>query len=328
MAGGDALTYEGRAPSLSVYRTYLAATSIGNYALFGGGTWKQGTGSSVSSVVDAYDVDLTRTTPDILTVGRSDLAATSIENYALFGGGNRGTGNTNIPAVNAYDVNLTHIRATNLTYQVSRSVGTSIGEYAIFVGGSDVNAYDASLVQTVPTRLGHNGGSSAGATSIGGYALFGGGYWYSSGNYYTDMVVAYDTNLTRTTPAVLSSARGNTATSNGKYAIFGSSSVYDVYDENLIHKTTINTGVAGTATATSVGQYMIFAGGGDSSGSTIATVNVFDGNLTYSTGTDLYMARGGLAATSIRNYALFGGGVTQAASNTYTGVVDVYKSKK
>ena len=67
---------------LSQARSGLAATSIGDYALFGGGN-----GSSFYAVVDAYDNSLVRTTPTTLSRVRDSLAATSIGNYALFGGG-------------------------------------------------------------------------------------------------------------------------------------------------------------------------------------------------------------------------------------------------
>ena len=67
------------ATSLSVGRSYLAATTVGDYALFGGGSYK--------NTVDAYDASLTRTTATALSVPRSFLAATSVGNYALFGGG-------------------------------------------------------------------------------------------------------------------------------------------------------------------------------------------------------------------------------------------------
>lgn len=62
---------------LSQARGSLVATSIGDYALFGGG----------GSVVDAYDTSLVRTTPTPLSQARGSLAATSIGDYALFGGG-------------------------------------------------------------------------------------------------------------------------------------------------------------------------------------------------------------------------------------------------
>lgn len=68
--------------TLSVARHLLAATTVGDYALFGGGY-----SNGRSSTVDAYSTSLTRTTPTSLSVSRDDLAATTVGNYALFGGG-------------------------------------------------------------------------------------------------------------------------------------------------------------------------------------------------------------------------------------------------
>ena len=73
------------ATELSVARGNLAATSIGNFALFGGGY--DSSDNSCYSTVDAYDTSLTRTTATELSVARGNLAATSIGNFALFGGG-------------------------------------------------------------------------------------------------------------------------------------------------------------------------------------------------------------------------------------------------
>ena len=87
-AGGAELVYYGTATALSTARGHLAATTIGNYALFGGGY----TSSSVSSVVNAYDQTLTRPIPTALSTAREYLAATTIGNYALFGGGNPTSG--------------------------------------------------------------------------------------------------------------------------------------------------------------------------------------------------------------------------------------------
>ena len=47
------------AQELSVARTSLAATSVGDYALFGGGS----TGSDRSSALDGYKSNLTHSTP-------------------------------------------------------------------------------------------------------------------------------------------------------------------------------------------------------------------------------------------------------------------------
>ena len=78
---------------LSESRSFLAATSVGNYALFGGGYDKD--------TVDAYDTSLTRTIPTPLSKGRAYLAATSVGNYALFGGGKS---SSNSSTVDAYTV--------------------------------------------------------------------------------------------------------------------------------------------------------------------------------------------------------------------------------
>ena len=69
--------------------------------------------------------------------------------------------------------------------------------------------------------------------SVGDYALFGGGRTSS----YLNVVDAYDTSLTRSTPTALSSARGYLAgASVGDYALFGGgyagsySDVVDAYE--------------------------------------------------------------------------------------------------
>ena len=73
--------------------------------------------------------------------------------------------------------------------------------------------------------------------SVGNYALFGGGYAGS----YTDVVDAYNTSLTRSTPTALSVARYSLAgASVGDYALFGggytssysASAVVDAYDNS------------------------------------------------------------------------------------------------
>ena len=69
---------------LTMIRYYLAATTLGDYAIFGGGY----ASDDVTNRVDIYDSSLTRLNYNYLTVGRSQLAATTVGNYALFGGGN------------------------------------------------------------------------------------------------------------------------------------------------------------------------------------------------------------------------------------------------
>ena len=114
------------ATPLSVARKDLAATSVGDYALFGGGR-----GGSNSSTVDAYNTSLTRTIPTPLSVARYYLAAASVGNYALFGGG------SGKDIVDAYNTSLTRTTATPLSVGRGELVAASVGNYALFGGGAN-----------------------------------------------------------------------------------------------------------------------------------------------------------------------------------------------
>ena len=276
--------------ALSQVRHLLAATNVGNYALFGGGY-----DSSYSAVVDAYDTSLTRSTPTALSQARDALAATTVASaggsspqsgYALFGGGYAGSYSA---VVDAYDTSLTRSTPTALSQARTRLAATSIGNYALFGGGSGpsavVDAYDTSLTRTTPTEL-SQARSNLAATNIGNYALFGGGQTGPfSGN--SDVVDAYDTSLTRSTPTGLSRAMSGL----------------------------VATTIAPTGGPSPQSGYALF---GEVGGS--AVVDAYDTSLIRSTPMGLSQARTGLAATSVGNYALFGGG--RASSNS--AVVDAY----
>ena len=166
------LSYVGTATDLSEARGGLAATSVGNYALFGGG-WIDIGYPEYKNTVDAYDTSLTRTIPTALSEARDGLAATTVGDYALFGGGgNMGTG---IATVDAYDTSLTRTIPTPLSEARYGLSATSVGDYALFGGsGSTVDAYDTSLTRTIPTPL-SEARYGLSATSVGICALFGGG---------------------------------------------------------------------------------------------------------------------------------------------------------
>ena len=295
--------------ALSQARSRLAATNVGGYALFGGGT----TGS-LSAVVDAYDSSLTRSTSTSLSQARESFAATNVapteesnpqSGYALFGGGYI---NSYSNVVDAYDTSLTRSTPTELSQARSRLAATNIGGYALFGGGhsgsgrySIVDAYDSSLTRSTPTSLSqyrthlaatsvaHAGGSSPQS----GYALFAGGYYNAGGHTYPAIVDAYDTSLTRTTP---------TALSEGREFLGG-------------------TNVAPAGGSSPQSGYALFGGGANSSYVPTATVDAYDTNLTRTTPTELSQARNYLAATNIGGYALFGGGET---SSTRFAIVDAY----
>ena len=174
---------------LSQARNNLAATTVGNYALFGGGD----TGSH-SAVVDAYDQTLTWSTPPHpLSQARGEPVATTVGNYALFGGGYAGS-QTNV--VDAYDQTLTRSTPAHpLSQARNRLTATTVGNYALFGGGWNgnsyfnvVDAYDQTLTLTTPAALSQARNNLA-ATTVGNYALFGGG---GNGNSVFSVVDAYN----------------------------------------------------------------------------------------------------------------------------------------
>ena len=127
----DGLEYYGTIEPLSEARSRLAATTVGNYALFGGG-YTQNDGHY--DTVDAYNSDLTRSTPTSLSLARSYLSATTVGDYALFGGGMvEGYGYSD--SVDAYDNTLTRSTPTGLSLARSELAATTVGNYALFGGG-------------------------------------------------------------------------------------------------------------------------------------------------------------------------------------------------
>ena len=169
--------YYGVITPLSVARYQLAATTVWNYALFGGGYGNY----LYKDTVDAYNGALTRSTPTALSVARYQLAATTVGNYALFGGG-YGSNPSFKDTIDAYNGTLTRSTPTVLSAVRFRLAATTVGNYALFGcgGGSNseykdaVDAYDTNLTRSTPTAL-SVARSSLSATTVGNYALFGGG---------------------------------------------------------------------------------------------------------------------------------------------------------
>lgn len=332
--------------ALSTARMYLAATNVGNYALFGGGY----TGS-FTDVVDAYDTSLTRTTPTVLSSGRFYLTATSVGNYALFAGGR------SVPlyaTIDAYDQNLTRTTPPVLSKGRDKLASTTVGNYALFGGGQPsafsgnsnvVDAYDQNLtLQTAPAVLSQarffleaaTVASAGGSSPQSGYALFAGGTDDSS---YFNVVDAYNQTLDKvTSPSVLSEEVKNLAATSiapaggsnpqSGYALFGGgrlASSYtnkvNVYDINLDKLTPVAdlSQARGYLAATSVGNYALFGGGIWSAG--LNVIDIYDMSLTKAQNSQLLsQGRYGLSAASVGSYALFGGGI----SSSYSNVVDAY----
>ena len=233
--GGEELKYYGVVTHLSEGRASLAATTVGGYALFGGGE----AGDFVpNTAVDAYTTSLVHSTPAPLSCSRESFAATTVGNYALFGGGAGGAGGP----VDAYTTSLVHSTTASRTEGRSDLAATTVGGYALFGGGlykgsaprastyisfsGTVDAYTTSLVRSTATSL-SSAREGLAATTVGGYALFGGGFYEggsarATGVAYSATVDAYTTSLVHSTTTSLSEGRGKlAATTVGGYALFG-----------------------------------------------------------------------------------------------------------
>ena len=291
--------------SLSQARCELAATTVGSYALFGGGY-----SSHYFSTVDTYNSSLTKGTATSLSRSRRELAATTVGNYALFGGGFGSSAYNS--TVDTYNVSLTKGTTTSLSQGRSILAATTVGNYAIFAGGymgndlsnvsAAVDAYNQNLTRVTPSSL-NNGKEALIAANTPSYALFGGGYKtnFQDGTGYYDNnfadIDAYNQNLVKSTPNSLSAGRRNLGATNlGPFAIFaGGYSLTGVY----------HSGQSGTKTYYS-------------------NVDIYYDSLAKSTGSNLQSSRQLLAATTIGNYAVFAGGEN---SSQFLSDVDVYINK-
>lgn len=211
-------------PSLFDIKYDHAGTSIGTFALFGGGS----NGSSSVSSVDCYASDLTHTAATPLMLAAAELAAASNTEYALFAGGA-------LP-VTAYDKALTRSTPAALSEAKIHPVAARAGNY-ILVAGGDVNysqsdkvdAYDIFLTRTSAEPLSVPRSSFAG-TTLRDYAVFGGWSIESSNRGAVDV---YDAFLTRTMPSPLAARSDLAAAAVGDFALFGGG--YDsVYSSDTV----------------------------------------------------------------------------------------------
>ena len=260
-----ALVHSGADP-LSQPKSGLAATSLGNYALFGGGT---SGGGVYSGSVEVYDSSLTHTVAQSGIMGGINLAATSNGVYALFGGGLQGT-SLYFSSVYAYDETLTRINVESLSRGRYGLSAASTGEYMLFAGGQygslaymGVDVYDSSLTRIKQPNL-STSKYYMGATSIGGYALFGGG---ALKNGESNSVDVYDSSLSRITCTPLNAARYYLSGANtNRFALFGggnpSGTVVDAYDMSLTHSIPEEMNVYRYNLAGGkAGEYALFGGG-------------------------------------------------------------------
>jgi hypothetical protein len=308
--------------ALSQARGIAGATTIGDLAMFAGGTLELG----VSHVVDVYNARADAWSTAKLSTARYQIGATTVAAKALFAGGTNGI----VPdsAVDIYD-NTTGMWSTaKLSQGNTPSASVTVGTKALFVGGQDlpsshVEIYDASKDRWSITNLSQARAYPAG-TVVGTTAFFAGGYLQN--NEFSDVVDIYDGTAGRwSTMKLPVAAKFDAATTVGSKAIFAGGTIISkhgqlVYGSDLVEIFDTRTGRWSTAklskgrgllAALSVGNVALFAGGeyDDRHGTHASNVvDVYDAKTGQWSTTTLAQARAGVAGTAVGDTAIFAGG--------------------
>ena len=322
---------------------YQLATSIGDYALFGGGRDRRSTSNPIDTV-DAYDRSLTKSYAPTLYQPMMNGGASNVGDYAIFIYGKNSKNSYNM-YMTWYDKQLSSGYEFDGSNSRDNCGSASNGEYAIFAGGGCTYNYRTSYYDEVAaynrsrsctrTNLQKVKGYTVGC-NLGNYAIFAGGL--TTGNVKEDSVDVYDTSLTRLIPTNLSVAKYDHASANiGDYALFAGGydsgnnilNSIDVYDTSLTRLTgpQLSTGRY-ELSGTSINGFAFFAGGINMGGGTpFDLIDIYDTSLTRISNSDsvkLSSGRVDMSATSIGNWALFGGGFT-GSSYSPSNAIDAFK---
>lgn len=350
-------SYYGTITSLSAAKTGLAATSVGDYALFGGGANHSGStdaSATYYSSVDAYNSSLTKSSAPAMSYAATGLAAAKAGSHALFGGGTRyANGAFCVTTVNVYDASLTKLANLSLSHAVLNSSGppttyftgcqgvaaTTVAGSAIFAGGmyfasgatttttTPMTYINSSLVKSKGTDC---TGEGLSAVTVGNrYALFFGGGRKSK----FATIVAY--NLVSSSLEILNSSvymSGVGAVAVGDYAVLAGgyggttlssssktlSAVYAVSSDLVVSQIADLPEARYGMTGVTLGQFGFLVGGA----SRPADVIMYDANLMATSPFSLSEGRSGIAAAVVGDYALLGGGMISSAISGTTSTVE------
>ena len=298
------------AVSLRSERGLLAATHIGNYALFGGGGADSNSPGTFFNQVDAYNKSLSRSSAPNLSVARRKLGGTHVGDYALFAGGECKKSSSSYESsavVDAYSTALTRTTPSPMSAVKYTSGGSHINNYALFAGQNAlVEVYDSSLTRLTPIDFGMNAGN-VGGTHIGDYVIFNGG----NSNVNT---AAYDSSLTKVNITNADNMYMIAATHIGNYALFGGGNNYPPYGKVNTYDASLTKSDAPEFGA----YYQLFAGaahsnthaiffGGNTGNSQTARMIFYDESLTKSSPVSLSDSGYLMQGTNVGDFTLLGG---------------------
>lgn len=337
----ESIEYYGSAPPMMGGRCNLAAGSVGNCAIFAGGS--SGNQSEIFGLIDCYNSELVYIAISTLSNAAAFNAAATVGGqfgHLAFTGG-RDTGFNVNQIIDLYDSNLTKSTILDYTRRAYHS-GTNIGdEFAIFGGGvawnQVANDYAAYLDRDLAYHaLGYTTqGVCNAAECTENYGVFAGGYQGMNASYGSRNIVdAYNSNLVRTRPATLSEARGDlSAAGTLNHVMFAggaygwgannSKNLVECYDNDLT-KSILENLIPGRtkASGASIGGYALFAGGEYYGGGSVIRneIDVYSEDLVREKSLLLSTSRAALAsAIAGEEFLLFAGG-RDSGTSTYNSV--------
>lgn len=273
---GGQLVYYGALSTQPNVGTDAAAT-IGDHAVYAGGTSDNG---MATALANAYDKNLVHSSPFSLSSAMTALSAAATKDYMFLVGGVTTTitgsqsGITITPSVKSFATAITSslTQTTVSTLATTRAYvgGVALNEkFAFFGGGTTdtafqnptnaLDVYDNNLVRTKLDSLGYITYNPATASN-GKYAFFAGGHL-------TTTVMAFDENFVRTSVAALPrKTQGTAGVSFGKYAMFGGGNAgsstqcpyVSIIDENLVKTDTTHTTLNGQCWGVRVEDFAVF----------------------------------------------------------------------
>lgn len=301
------------------------AATIGNYAIFAGGTSEDEYGPWNPYQVYAISNSLVQTTAAEMYTRRSNMASTTLGDYAVFHGGNQydyapeGT-------IDYYNSSLTHTynpyyRSNVSNYCRASHMAGRIGNYALFAGGYNDSWNTSKSVEVINTSLTYSSTTDlvdeqcvGSSVTIGGHVIFAGGTGGSNNIWNSRTPTAYDESLTRirvssTFSLQVASVNYPPAFIMQNKGVFCIGRYINTYDTSLTLSTFVVSSLGSDRGCATLGEYAIIAGYSS------PTLKV-DSSLTF-TPTTYQQSNRLFKATTVGNYALFAGDINNSDSNIY-----------
>lgn len=333
-SGRGVLVYHGKLDDLSVARQYVIGLSVGDHALFCGG-------SGGIQTVDAYDKTLVRTTEANLSSGRYRYArGANAGKYGLIAGGMKDASNVASEVIETFDENLVLTNNISLGEGKYQMGATNFKGHAMFCGGytsanqrpGTVEVFDENLTKSLYQMT--TAKRYVGATFNTKYAIIAGGNTTNSS--IRTSAEAFDESFTHIDIADLSVARREPSCANvGDYAIFaggyGNNIVSaEAYDSNLtrVDVADLAHGDYSEDETVEVEGYALFWCGWTVGNYSYVTVLAYDELLVQTELTSPADKRFDVGGAIAGDFVIFAGGngkSTTSTSNINFASVDAYK---